>query len=44
MPIVDALIATAIAIAFIIFAAVLAWAERQTRHSGQPAQQSTASP
>jgi multisubunit Na+/H+ antiporter MnhC subunit len=44
MPVAEAFVVAAIVIAFVIFAAVLAWAEHQTRHLGQAAQQSTANP
>jgi hypothetical protein len=42
MPITDAFIIVAIAAAFVIFGAVLAWAEYQTRHLPRPVQQHAA--
>ena len=42
MPIIDAFIVAAIVTVFLIFGAVLAWAEYQTRHLAQAAQQSAA--
>jgi multisubunit Na+/H+ antiporter MnhC subunit len=44
MPITEAFVVAAIVIAFVIFAAVLAWAEHETRHLGQATQQSTSDP
>jgi multisubunit Na+/H+ antiporter MnhC subunit len=38
MPIAEAFIVAAIVAAFVIFAAVLAWAEYQTRHLSTPSQ------
>ena len=38
MPIIDAFIVAAVTAAFIIFGAVLAWAEYQTRYLPPPAQ------
>jgi multisubunit Na+/H+ antiporter MnhC subunit len=42
MPIIDALIVTAIVVAFVIFGAVLGWAEYRTRNLPQPAPQNGA--
>jgi predicted negative regulator of RcsB-dependent stress response len=42
MPIIDALIVAAIVAVFLIFGAILAWAEYQTRHLPQAAQRSAA--
>ena len=39
MPITDVLIVTAVVLAFVIFAVVLAWGEYQTRHIAKPAKQ-----
>jgi len=38
MPITSVLIVSAIVLAFLVFAAALAWSERQTRHWRQSAQ------
>jgi hypothetical protein len=39
MPITEALVVAGIVAAFFIFAAVLAWAEHQTRHLSWPSQE-----
>jgi multisubunit Na+/H+ antiporter MnhC subunit len=44
MTVAEAFVVAAIVIAFVIFAVVLAWAEHQTRHLGQAAQQNAANP
>jgi hypothetical protein len=44
MPMIDAIIVAAIVAAFVIFGAVLAWAERQTRHLPKLVRQSAKPP